>query len=288
MTYSLKAVSGYLGVPADTVRKWELRHAVVSPKRLANGYRVYTEEDLQRLLRFAESRREGLPAPQARRKAAAAPSMAAPAGEVKAAVSAVLRFDRRALSRLYRRHARRGGEAASFSRLWLPVLAEIGRQAHEEGGLWIAAEHFASAFLRESLLSSFKCSAKGRSRLVLAAPAGDRHELGMLAAACALDERGVPCVYLGPDLPLESLCAALKRLRAGGLSLTLTARRPRAEVRALLRALRRDFPGLEIFVCGQESLRHANLIRESGARFLGTDLERGLAAVAAALGGKPR
>lgn len=288
MTYSLKAVSGYLGVPADTVRKWEARHGLVRPKRLPNGYRVYSEEDLRRLLKFAEGRRAGLDGAQAADAAASEPAPHPRTADHKAALAAILRFDRPALARAYRRHAKALGFQSAFTEIWLAALAELGSRAHAAGGIWIAAEHFASAFLRESLLASFKSASRGRPRLVVAAPEGDRHELGMLAAACELEKRGVSCVYLGADLPVDSLAAAQARLKADAVSLTLTVLRPRKELRSMLAGLRRRFPALRLYICGQESLRHANLIRDSGAMFVGTDFARGIDRISRDLGGRAK
>lgn len=284
--HDLKEVSGYLGVPADTVRKWESRHAVVSPRRRRNGYRSYDDADLERLRRFAALRREGLSAGAAARSARRASLRADPwCGRHKIeAVAAIGALDRRRLGRAFDASLRRLGLERAVTQVWLPTLAEIGARAHTGGGFWIAAEHFASAFLRERLLRAAKeARADGPPALVLAAPAGDRHELGMLAALCRLEALGVRCLYLGADLPQPSLIAALARVPARGLALTLTAGLARRELRAMLSGLRRRLPRLRLYVCGQASARHANLIRDVGAAFLGTDLAGGTARIAAEL-----
>ena len=46
--YTRKEAAGILGVTIDTLRNWEL-NGLFSIRRMANGYRVYTEEDMQRL-----------------------------------------------------------------------------------------------------------------------------------------------------------------------------------------------------------------------------------------------
>ena len=46
--YTRKEAAGILGVTIDTLRNWEL-NGLFSVRRMANGYRVYTEEDMQRL-----------------------------------------------------------------------------------------------------------------------------------------------------------------------------------------------------------------------------------------------
>ena len=46
--YTRKEAAGILGVTIDTLRKWEL-NGLFSVRRMANGYRVYYGEDIQRL-----------------------------------------------------------------------------------------------------------------------------------------------------------------------------------------------------------------------------------------------
>ena len=46
--YTRKEAAGILDVTIDTLRNWEL-NGLFSVRRMANGYRVYTEEDMQRL-----------------------------------------------------------------------------------------------------------------------------------------------------------------------------------------------------------------------------------------------
>lgn len=48
MTLKRKEVSEYLNISMDTLRNWEL-NGLLHIKRKNNGYRIYTEEDMQRL-----------------------------------------------------------------------------------------------------------------------------------------------------------------------------------------------------------------------------------------------
>ncbi|MBX2802034.1 MAG: MerR family transcriptional regulator [Myxococcales bacterium] len=51
--YSTAAVAKITGIPAETLRTWERRHAIVQPGRTAGGQRRYSEQDVQRLKRIA-------------------------------------------------------------------------------------------------------------------------------------------------------------------------------------------------------------------------------------------
>jgi hypothetical protein len=47
---TLKGVSERTGIPAATVRTWERRYGFIHPARTASGYRVYREDDIDRIL----------------------------------------------------------------------------------------------------------------------------------------------------------------------------------------------------------------------------------------------
>ena len=50
MTYRVKTISRLTGIHRSTILAWERRHGVVRPIRSENGYRLYSQADLERLL----------------------------------------------------------------------------------------------------------------------------------------------------------------------------------------------------------------------------------------------
>jgi DNA-binding transcriptional MerR regulator len=65
--YSIGAVAAMLGLPPATLRTWEERYAVVSPRRTAAGHRLYTRDEVDQL-RFVTSEMEkGMSAADAHR-----------------------------------------------------------------------------------------------------------------------------------------------------------------------------------------------------------------------------
>ena len=57
---TLKTVSQRTGVPAATLRTWERRYRVLRPRRSANGYRLYEEDDITRILEVIDLLRRGV------------------------------------------------------------------------------------------------------------------------------------------------------------------------------------------------------------------------------------
>ena len=52
--YTIGAVARLLGLSTHALRKWEVRHGAVSPRRSAGGDRRYSREDLERLAKLKE------------------------------------------------------------------------------------------------------------------------------------------------------------------------------------------------------------------------------------------
>jgi putative resolvase len=53
--YTIREAADAVGVSTSTLKRWELQHQI-TPQRVANGQRIYTERDLQRLRSLKERR----------------------------------------------------------------------------------------------------------------------------------------------------------------------------------------------------------------------------------------
>ena len=50
--YSIQQVADMTGLSKQVIRKWEERYEIIQPKRLENGYRIYSEQDINKLLKM--------------------------------------------------------------------------------------------------------------------------------------------------------------------------------------------------------------------------------------------
>lgn len=64
-TYSIQQVSDLTELSKQLIRKWEDRYQIIQPERLDNGYRVYTEDEVQILLKLKQSINNGMTIKQA-------------------------------------------------------------------------------------------------------------------------------------------------------------------------------------------------------------------------------
>lgn len=66
--YGIGAVARRLGVPAPTLRTWNLRYGIGPSRRTSGGHRRYDTDDLRRLEEMNRLIRSGVPAADAARE----------------------------------------------------------------------------------------------------------------------------------------------------------------------------------------------------------------------------
>ncbi len=277
--YPIRVISRLTGIPIDTLRAWERRYGAVVPGRDDRG-RLYGDGDLERLklLRrlvergHAIGRVARLATPDLERllEAALEPrdrGQRADAVDVGAIVDAFDRYDAAEADRLLGRLAAVLSARELVHDVVLPVMREVGRAWHD-GRFTVAQEHLASAAMRSLLGALVRVQAPrdGRAVLVFATPSGERHELGVLAAAMLATASGLGVVYLGADLPPEDVAQAARRTGARAVVLGLTGADDAPGLLegalAVVAALPRS---VEVLVGGEAALRHEERLRVAGA-----------------------
>jgi methylmalonyl-CoA mutase cobalamin-binding subunit len=213
------------GLPAATIRSWERLHRVVVPQRDGRDL-VYTGSDVKRLqllaaaverghtiqtiARLADVDLELLIAGRASRRATihAVP----PDDEIfKAVLMALSRFDAAGVERELDRLST-ALEPRDFVRRVAQFMRRVGDEFAAER-LGIAQEHLLSAAIRSQLGGMMKRFRRedAAKRLLFATPPGERHELGLLAAAMLAAAGGFGVVYIGADVPSRQIVDSAAR-----------------------------------------------------------------------------
>ena len=222
------AVARRTGVAVATLRAWESRYGVLQPFRSEGGHRLYSEEDVDRVLAVLRLTAQGWSVSTAAASVTAErspsrlglvmePGQAADGSEQRrdpttqrlhdTLARAVRTFDANAAEDVLDEALARLGVAYALEDVVMPMLRDLGEGWEEDPAL-IAAEHFATNTLRPRLhrLLSGARSASAPT-CVAAAPDHEDHELGVLAAAAVASDLGFRVTYLGSRTP----CAALER-----------------------------------------------------------------------------
>jgi methanogenic corrinoid protein MtbC1 len=177
--------------------------------RTAGGFRLYSEEDAERVVRMQRALGQGLSAAEAARVALAASPSPSPDHLMEDAtsrlMSAILSFDEAAVQSALDDGLAAFGLEAFVRDLILPTLTAVGR-GWEEGSVEISQEHFASNLIRGRLLSLARLWGRGAGPLALLACApGERHDISLLAFGLILRSHGWRILFLGADTPLSTL-----------------------------------------------------------------------------------
>lgn len=256
------------GIGPDLLRAWERRYGAVAPGRTPGSHRLYSDADIHRLNMLREAleggRRIGQVATLSddelaalvdadRRLAFAAPRPPLPRPAAGSGLPADLRGERVAacLDAIRALDAPRLESSLDEARLALsvphllegvigPLLEQVG-EAWRRGELRPYHEHMASAVLH-SFLAGMRGSLgapESAPLLLVALPAGQRHELSALMAALAAAAEGWRVTYLGPDLPADDVAAAARQAGARALALAIVFPPDDPELPAELARLRR-------------------------------------------------
>ena len=261
--YNIKAVTHTTGVPSDTLRRWESRYSVITPQRTPSGYRLYSQRDIDIILWLKGKLDEGMSISSAcemlrqmggdpGQPPLLTPTPSAPKGLVarpSASQSDLRSFDALQADLLdaFRRVDEQSAGVALTDALSLysvedvclklvqPTLVAVG-QEWQDGEISVAVEHFASSFMRVRLENLFHASPHnfdGPLVLVGCAP-NELHELGAMFLSVFLRRSGYKVVYLGQNVPLDSLTGMISYLKPQAVCISAT----RAETADALYSLR--------------------------------------------------
>jgi len=278
------------GVSTDLLRAWERRYGLLRPVRTDGGFRLYGEDDVQRVAAMRTHLGAGVAAAEAAGLARNAPGVQS--GRVvdrpaDALLDALVRFDEAdAHAEVDRLLASLTLQSVLVDAVF-PALREIGAQ-WERGELTVAHEHFASALLRGRLLGLARGWGSGLGpQALLACLPGELHDLALIGFGLALRAHGWRITFLGADTPVDTLADAVRELDPDVVVLAATLRADLVPVEEPLAALARE----RQLVLAGAGVGDA-LAARVGARMLAGDVVEAAAETARELsprgGGDPR
>jgi DNA-binding transcriptional MerR regulator len=266
MTLRIRTIARLTGIREATLRAWERRYGFPRPHRSeGNNYRAYTREEVENIRRVAKLIADGLSVSEAIALVKSTPVQAMPAGDrlSERFWSAVLVMDAEELQRVMDEAQSSMDIEVYCNGFLLPLLREMGMR------LDIAREHMASALIRQRLRSLLDAEGQRADgpRAVLACPARDHHEGGLLALGIQLKRRGWRVTMLGADTPSEALQSACVQVHPELVALSFVRRREPEEVVELLSEAVRACAPAPVVVGGPGARDHLKSIFTLGAQY---------------------
>lgn len=217
------------GVSPELLRAWERRYGVFEPDRSPGRFRLYTDADVTRVEAMRRQIAGGVSAAEAARRVLAtsyvdgaapddAPALDEPIRELE---ESLLAFDEAGAHSALDRLVASLSLEAFLRTIVIPLLQEIG-EGWERGDVTVAQEHFASNVIRGRLMSLGRGWGRGSGRhALLAAPAGEQHDLGLVVLALMLRDHGWRVTFLGADTPIATITDTSRRVAPDVIVLTM-------------------------------------------------------------------
>jgi DNA-binding transcriptional MerR regulator/methylmalonyl-CoA mutase cobalamin-binding subunit len=240
--HQMKIVARRTGLSPHLIRIWERRYQAVTPERTQTGRRLYSEEDIERLILLRQATKAGetisqianLPREELARLVAASTDLNPAADSppiiddnqaeyhLNQGIEMVRNLDSANLEARLLRASVVLGQQVFLEKVLQPLLVKTG-DMWSDGSLKVAHEHLASAVIRSLLGSMFVTmrSEDSGPLILTTTPIGQLHEFGALMVSVIASSIGWRTMYLGPNLPTEDIAAAVAQRQASAVAISI-------------------------------------------------------------------
>ncbi len=255
-SHTISDVSRVAGIPKDLLRMWERRYGYPKPARDANGDRVYTSEQLDKLVVIRQLVEQGkrpgklmtldLPQLKSLRQE--------PVNELDTdnLIALLKEGNTQSLRGWFQTQLVAHGLRAFIHRIMAPATKVLG-EAWANGELEIYEEHLYSelmkSLVRQSLAEHYR--EDGEPRVMLTTVQGEQHSLGLLMVEALLRIGGAEVIAFGTEMPIRDIRQAALSQKADIIGLSFSCSFKTDDALVMLSGLRQMIdPEIRIWVGG--------------------------------------
>ena len=220
--FTIKDLENISGVKAHTIRIWEKRYNLLTPKRTDTNIRLYSNKNLEKLLNIVLLNNNNFKISKIAKMSeeeliSQCKEMAINFLHKDEAINsfklAMFSFDTVLFNETYDKLLLKMTFREVFKDVFIPFLEHIGLLWHTDT-LIPAYEHFVSNLITQKIqINTEKITSKtykSPKTYVLYLPENEIHELGLLYLNYELNLKGNNTIYLGQSLPFDNLNHFLK------------------------------------------------------------------------------
>ena len=266
--FSISQLSQFSGIKAHTIRMWEQRYNALKPNRSEGNTRYYDNLQLRRLLNIVSLMDSGYKVSELsvmsdkklftllEEQQGNATSNDKEDFYISQLIAAGMSYDEQHFEKIFSHCLLRFGLKNAYIHVLYPLLLRIGLM-WASNSIPPAQEHFISNIIRQKLftaIDSLPPPASTAETWVLFLPENEFHEIGLLFAHYVVRLSGRKSIYLGANLPLDSLNNSLKDIKPDKLLLFLVRHNLPEESQQFLDTLRTFSPIKIIYLVGSKNL----------------------------------
>jgi methanogenic corrinoid protein MtbC1 len=226
--HSISDVSRIAGIPKDLLRMWERRYDYPKPERDSNGDRVYTDDQLNKLILIRQLVDQG------RRPGKLMSMEVTELTELLKSTQADLDFERfikllkagsaPELRNWLMQQIQSLGLRAFIHQVVVPASRMVGEAWHE-GELAVYEEHLYTEMITSMVRQSLAEISDGAQapRVMLTTLPGEQHTLGLLMVEALMRLGGAEVIPFGVEMPFRDIIDAARIYRVDVIGLSFSA-----------------------------------------------------------------
>ena len=262
--YSIKDLEELSGIKAHTIRIWEKRYGIVLPERTHTNIRLYSDEDLKKLLNISILNKHGLKISHLSKLTQSELKekvihISRESSNVEIYIEnliiSMLELDEWKFDKILSDSIIKIGFEETLVQLMHPFFEKIGL-LWQTGSINPAQEHFVSNLLRQKLIVAIDGQAPvAREKpvtFILFLHETELHELGLLFYSYMLKKNGIKVIYLGQAVPFGDLEKITQIQKADYFLTSFTTGITEKDLKNYLTAMSETFPEQIVFYTGYQ------------------------------------
>jgi len=263
--YSIKDLERISGVKAHTIRIWEKRYGIVSPKRTESNIRYYCDTEVKKLMNVAILLTHGYKIsklaeldPDELSKKVLEVSMIANGhnNQIENMVMAMIEMDEAKFEKVLNNSIIKEGFEKSVFKLLYPFFERVG-VLWQAGSIKPAHEHFISNLVKQKIyvaIDSIPIPSGNEMRtFLLFLPEWDLHEIGLLVYNYLIKSHGYKVIYLGPNVPEDDIYAVSGFIKPDYMFTSFTNAVEKDKIETYIQRIAKHYPEISIFITGNQS-----------------------------------
>lgn len=268
-SFTISQLEQFSGIKAHTIRIWEKRYNALSPNRSSGNTRYYDGNQLKRLLnivsliegetqvaKFCMMSDEELAQKIIEKFDVVLSDDADASKYILQLTAAGMNYDAITFDSIYRQAEKRFEFITLYKKVIVPFLNRVGI-------LWAGSrvppsqEHFMSNLIFQKVYSTINALPPVKSSAetwVLCMPEGEFHEIGLLFTHYLLLNAGKNSIYLGSNLPFESLISAVDDIQATHIFVFLVHNDSPEKAQEYVNSLIFKFKSCKVMIAGNYRL----------------------------------
>ncbi len=260
--YSIKDLEKLTGIQAHTIRIWEKRYKLVNPVRTITNIRVYSDDDVKRLLNVALLNHNGFKISKIAKLndqqiisnvVEVSTDSYNTVAQVDTLVAAMISLNENNFDSLLTKLITDLGFEQTVTDIVYPFLQKTGL-LWQTGNVNPAQEHFVSNIIRRKFFTAIDAIGNNNtgSKIILYLPEDEYHEIGMLLYYYILKKNGFQPIYLGQSVPFTDIAYVQAAYNAEYILTSFITSTDELLLRDYILTLSKTYRKLKVFITGNQ------------------------------------